>query len=1154
MINGIERINQVKNFIGLIDYLRDVLEWELDGIEDVEDALYEYEAEEFRLDAKHSAKINSIKQIAPMHSNQPWGIFWIDFGEQKPSVVALRGVLRGLVKKKRASANESDRQRFELGDLLFILTSHNFNKFDFAYFRGEDTNRATLAIFGWQQGDTHIRTLCEHNLPALSYPADPTNKESWLKQWRAAFDVEAVTDKFFADYRKVFNDVETEVRKTIKQEEPCRLYTQRLFNRLMFIYFIQKKGWLLFEGDKNYLRALFNAAQNANENFLNDRLYWLFFHGMGNAGQMSNPQHEQFLISKRGIVPYLNGGLFDAEEDETSLSKENILQAGNVEISNQAFAQILDLFERYNFTVTESTPLDVQVAVDPEMLGKVFEELVTGRHESGSYYTPRPIVSFMCREALKYYLAEATHTPVEAVARFVDEEDTGGLKDAEATLEALKRVRVCDPACGSGAYLLGMMQELLRLRGALFKSNQLDDESIYERKRSIIENNLYGVDKDRFAVQIACLRLWLSLAIDSQKPQPLPNLDFKIGCGDSLIAPSPKDTEQQLDLSRGYLIQEVRKLKSEFMRCDAPERKKELRKQIDALKAEIALALKHQPKRPGKEKLDLAKAQIEGLNQQIRKAVAEKNHAKAATLQKQVEVLKRTLKTWESVKDEGEPGFDWAVEFAEVFEPEMREAIRAANENNAGFDIVLANPPYVRMELFKPIKPLLKQNFPDVHAERADLYVYFYDRAHQLLRQGGVGAFISSNKWLRAGYGENLRQHLLDKQAFHLIVDFGDLPVFKATAYPAIFIWQKRERDNVPTTTATVEDLQTCYSEGIREYVIRVAQRISATQFRNGKPRLAVSSDITGMSVRGTRLKEIINVLVGWGVKTGLNDAFIINRQVGEDLIAQDKNCQEVIKPLLKGDDVRRYEIQFHDTYLIYLPHGIDIRLYPVVCDYLRPFRERLENRATRQKWYELQQPQVAYTAFFTRPKIIFPDIAKEIRFAMDSKGYYSSNTTYFIPLEDWFLLGVLNSSAIENYFREISSEIRGGYMRFFGQYMENLPIPDASTTERDVIAKLAKETQDLHTKRRKRVERFLLDLGISPAASSSRNPLEQPWALTETEFMRRLKPNRSQQDRLDKLFNNVRDETYAFTETIIKIEREIDERVAALYGVPLEQ
>ena len=183
--------------------------------------------------------------------------------------------------------------------------------------------------------------------------------------------------------------------------------------------------------------------------------------------------------------------------------------------------------------MTESTPLDIEVAVDPEMLGKVFEELVTGRHGTGSYYTPRPVVSFMCRESLKICLQNKTDETPETLQAFVDDDKATEIRDPEKVLKVLQTLRICDPACGSGAYLLGMMSELLRLREALFRSQNVDPRTTYQRKLDIIQQNLYGVDKDEFAVNIAMLRLWLSLAVDYEDntPEPLPNLDYKVATG-----------------------------------------------------------------------------------------------------------------------------------------------------------------------------------------------------------------------------------------------------------------------------------------------------------------------------------------------------------------------------------------------------------------------------------------------------------------------------------------------------------------------------------------------------------------------------------------------------------------------------------------------
>ena len=363
-------------------------------------------------------------------------------------------------------------------------------------------------------------------------------------------------------------------------QESQRVFTQKLFNRLMFITFIEKKRWLKFHKRTDYLSALWESYQDDNgvtKNFYKDRLCHLFFLGLNNPQEqdIAGINNGSFLKQLIGTVPYLNGGLFEQDEDEKNLK---------IIIPDDCIDSILhDLFQRFAFTVTESTPLDVEVAVDPEMLGKVFEELVTGRHESGSYYTPKPIVSFMCREALKGYLK--TQVAVEsqdAVAEFVDEHNPDNLVNPEAILEALRQVRCCDLAAGSGAYLLGMLHELLDLRQCLFATKGLDSNTVYQRKLDIIENNLYGVDKDMFAVNIARLRLWLSLAVEYQgeTPNPLPNLKYKIEIGDSLIAPSPATT----GVIRSELIKQYRQKKAEYMQTHNGGEKRKLEDGINELK------------------------------------------------------------------------------------------------------------------------------------------------------------------------------------------------------------------------------------------------------------------------------------------------------------------------------------------------------------------------------------------------------------------------------------------------------------------------------------------------------------------------------------------------------------------------------------------
>ena len=352
-----------------------------------------------------------------------------------------------------------------------------------------------------------------------------------------AFSVEPVTTDFFKAYDALFKNAKDQIDgfgNTETEQDQKHIFTQTLFNRLMFVYFLSRKGWLRFQDSADYLNALWQDynPETASADFYTTRLRPLFFSGLNNPDSRDLTVGLNTLIGK---VPFLNGGLFD----ETDLDKHD-----GIAVPDAIIHQILTgLFDRFNFTVMESTPYDVEVAVDPEMLGKVFEELVTGRHDSGAYYTPRTVVSFMCREALKGYLeGKDTGASPEAIAAFVDRHDTDGIGVAEARRIslALSEVTVVDPACGSGAYLLGMMQELIELQRTLFNAG-VDAKKDYDLKLEIIQRNLYGVDIDDFAVNIAMLRLWLSLAIDFEgdDPQPLPNLDFKVLCGDSLLGPDP---------------------------------------------------------------------------------------------------------------------------------------------------------------------------------------------------------------------------------------------------------------------------------------------------------------------------------------------------------------------------------------------------------------------------------------------------------------------------------------------------------------------------------------------------------------------------------------------------------------------------------------
>lgn len=550
------------------------------------------------------------------------------------------------------------------GEFLMLLTNRDCNQLHIIH-PDLSGRRPGLRRMVVHKGEKH-RTVVER----IANMWDDYGRKGvpLVNAMQAAFDVEPVTRAFLADYKRVFENAKCKITG-FANDERRHLFTQTLFNRLMFIHFVQRKGWLSYDGDTDYLKALWQSYRNdggSPKNFYADRLRLLFFGGLNNYRSedvTDGPEAERLI----GQVPFLNGGLFEESEVEKGWSgrvPDDVIEAARAE-----------LFEKYNFTVMESTPFDQEVAVDPEMLGKVFEELVTGRHESGSYYTPREVVAFMCREALNGYLAgKVEGLSEENIAQFVDDRDPSAVHIhlASQVAIALNEVTVVDPACGSGAYLLRMMQELVELQTILFTAARTE-ESQYALKRNIISRNLYGADKDEFAVNIAMLRLWLSLAIEyeGETPEPLPNLEFKVVHGDSLICPSPSG-ENYGDLFRhqaravaGQLVD----LKSKHMVANGPE-KEDLRRRIAAVQDELRDALE------------------------------------------------------DSEATEG--GVDWRIEFAEVF------------ARGGGFDIALANPPYVVVK-DKNLRELYKEG---VYG-RMNLYGLFIQRALELTSKGGQIFFIN---------------------------------------------------------------------------------------------------------------------------------------------------------------------------------------------------------------------------------------------------------------------------------------------------------------------------------------------------------------------------------------------------------------------------
>jgi len=564
-----------------------------------------------------------------------------------------------------------------------------------------------------------------------------------LAQLEDAFNIEKVTREFFEKYRELFLLTEETLDKIVTQEAKISAdfsakgintvdFAKKLLGQIVFLYFLQKKGWFGVKrdanwgtGPKNFLRELFEGKHGNYQNFFNDILEPLFYQALRNDRRHDDDYYDRFNCK----IPFLNGGLFDPINNYDWVHTDILLPTELFSNTNKTKEGdtgngILDIFDRYNFTVKEDEPLEKEVAVDPEMLGKVFENLleVKDRKSKGTYYTPREIVHYMCQQSLINYMAtelvgKVSKGDIETLIKYGEqvgenearveakgrETDTYSYKlpesirqNAKLIDEKLANIKVCDPAIGSGAFPVGMMSEIVKARNTLTtylnpKNVILSDieesklRTIYHFKRECIEKSLYGVDIDPGAVEIAKLRLWLSLVVDEEdikQIKPLPNLDYKIVCGNSLLGVKE-------DLFNQQLFEELERLKPLLFNETNPSKKQEYKKQIDELILQIT---------------------------------------------------------------KGHKEFDFHVYFSEVF------------HEKKGFDVVIANPPYVSFGLRGVGKAdnSLRDIYPNSAEYKLSIYAIFIDKGTQLLQSHGILCYITPDSFLLGRYFSKLRKHTLN--------------------------------------------------------------------------------------------------------------------------------------------------------------------------------------------------------------------------------------------------------------------------------------------------------------------------------------------------------------------------------------------------------
>ena len=836
-----------------------------------------------------------------------------------------------------------------------------------------------------------------------------------LEALTKAFSVDAVSDMFFKEYKKNYEDIifyvtgKRMVKVSNKWEErregePCeeimqefahfpnpekavRDYVKKLMGRLVFLQFLQKKGWLGVRagqpwgsGDGEFVQHLFADCRD-KDHFV-DNVLEALFNDLDSEDEIAMPQYR---------TPYLNGGLFERDASDES----------NFPLPAKYMQQLLDFYSSYNFTIDENDPDDAEVGVDPEMLGRIFENLLEDNKDKGAFYTPKEIVTYMCRESLIAYLQTDIDDEAskEAIRKFVTTHDANLLGDITNDVDQrLKDVKICDPAIGSGAFPMGLLKELFQCRSAI---EGFDQSTAAEIKKHIIQNNIYGVDIEKGAVDIARLRFWLSLIVDEETPQALPNLDFKIMRGNSLF-----EKYNGFDLST---IMHTKK------KVEGPVQMTFFEDDVDVLRRQV-IALRRKYYR------ETDKAEKKNLRHRMREIV-----------QQQINALSYNIDlSGIDIADNSE-FFLWHTWFADVFE-------------KGGFDIVIANPPYVDAKKLKGIAPSLKSY--SFYNGSADLYTYFYELGLNIIAKRGVLTFITSNKWVRSEYGRNLRKAFVKLNILQLI-DFGRNRLFGATVDSNILVIKKEEKKNPPLLyyfddkTIGRNLLEILNNSRVDD--IQLTEE--AWLLKAGENELLRNK----MEKIGVPLKNF-DVHIYRGILTGFNKAYHIVTSEKEKLVSLDANNAKIIKPLICGSDTTKYYCRPNDLWIINVHNGIkgtelrpiNVENYPAIKERLDGFYQILSERTDKGCTpYNLRN--CAYLKEFNKEKIIWQAISKRIAFAYDPKGsFYCDVTTYFMTGGNLkYLLAIMNSKLFE--YSLLNIYLEGDTFKSKNAIIQNFPIPNSN-------------------------------------------------------------------------------------------------------------
>ena len=892
-------------------------------------------------------------------------------------------------------------------------------------------------------------------------------------------------------------------------------YEERLFNvalelnitwvnRILFLKLLEAQLISYHKGETSY--AFLNFSK-INEYDILERL---FFEVLAKDYSQRNKE----IASVYANIPYLNSSLFEPTElEHNALLISNLPDDKTIPILSTTVLKdaqgkkrvgalpslqyLLEFLDAYDFSSEGSIEIQEEnkTLINASVLGLIFEKI--NGYKDGSFFTPGVITMYMCRESLHRAVIQKFNREkgwqINTFEELKDHINPFNKEEREEANNIINDLRICDPAVGSGHFLVSALNECIAMKSELgilqdenknrihhqlkiendellvyeaddnehfFLYNPKNVESqrvqktLFQEKKTIIENCLFGVDINPNSVKICRLRLWIELLKNAYYKTPtqletLPNIDINIKSGNSLLSRFALDTDLKTTLKKTNIsITDYKEAFHKYQNAQSKEQKWDLEHFIDKVKHNFRTEIT----RNSKEAKELQSLKYEYyLKYESPQLFTEARTPEQEKHKKQLEQnIQKKEDEIEAINSNKiyENAFEWRFEFPQVLD----------NEGNyIGFDVVIGNPPYIQLQNDggKLAKLYEGQNFK-TFARTGDIYCLFYEKAHQLLREGGICNFITSNKWMRAGYGEAIRKFLIEYTNPLILIDFTGIKIFETATVDVNILLYAKEKSTFNTLACIVKD------KGLKELSLYVRQHGGKTSFSSDESWVILSEIEQRIKAKiekiGTPLKEW-NVNIYRGILTGYNDAFIINKAKKEEILA---NCQsdeerektdELIRPILRGRDIKRYGYEFADIYIIttFPSLKIDIELYPAVKQHLLSFGydrlkqtgEKGARKKTNNKWFETQD-SIGYWEDFSKQKIVYPNMTKFMPFFLDNENFLVNQKCFIMTGEKLaYLTAFLNSNIFKICYRDNFPELQGGTRELSKIFFEQVKIPN---------------------------------------------------------------------------------------------------------------